>query len=673
MKTAILFVLFSLFLNCLEPTEAQRDGTEQVRIPPMISSIFPEKYYMPYIRSGWNMVIYKCDQYSGIPPPEITWQYFLNGVLQHWSYNDHLLKSYNGSQLKLKIIKPNEQFQCKATNAYGTALSTKIRIYQADGASFNDSMKNTPIMYSAKVGEPLLIPCLYNWEGIPEGIFFWKVTADGSEKSLPLEDRIFISDNGSLVFSYVKLSDGGNNVYTCNIQNKVLNMVKYGSWTRLDIQGSSDVPDSPATLIYSTKNHTVAEYKKPFTMQCIFGGKPVPEVKWERPFSNQFSNRFSKNRNNEMIISSVLEEDEGVYKCTSDRKLGNPMTISFFIDVKGPPIWVKKPMSLLISEGQDGVIHCDARPLKNEKPLQVPKWFKNGKLLSINPGGIDGRTELSMDGKTLTIHDAQKSTDICNYQCSVSNDQGEIFADAAFNVILNTEILVAPESQTIDKGEVVMFNIRAITDPLKEKVMTYTWMLNGRKIEFLDLYDIYLLQNYSLVVNTTGMDENRFKVILGNYSVNVNNGVEVVTRYASLMGYPVKNPVVSQSGMDLRWIALIVAVVLLFIIFILLLCVVFNRHGGDDYSVDKKERKAGHDPEKELADSGFHDLPRADDDPDRQKPDNVSISSTAKSMGSETDSMEEYSDADAGSRFNEDGSFIGAYQGHESKGNHSNV
>lgn len=106
---------------------------------------------------------------------------------------------------------------------------------------------------------------------------------------------------------------------------------------------------------------------------------------------------------------------------------------------------------------------------------------------------------------------------------------------------MNTEVLVAPESQTIDKGEVVMFNIKAITDPLKEKVMTYTWMLNGRKIEFLDLYDIYLLQNYSLVVNTTGMDENRFKVVLGNYSVSIDNGVEVVTRYASLMGYPIKS------------------------------------------------------------------------------------------------------------------------------------
>lgn len=72
-----------------------------------------------------------------------------------------------------------------------------------DGASFNDSMKNTPIMYSAKVGEPLLIPCLYNREGIPEGIFFWKVTADGSEKSLPLEDRIFISDNGKLGYYFL--------------------------------------------------------------------------------------------------------------------------------------------------------------------------------------------------------------------------------------------------------------------------------------------------------------------------------------------------------------------------------------------------------------------------------------------------------------------------------------
>lgn len=39
-----------------------------------------------------------------------------------------------------------------------------------------------------------------------------------------------------------------------------------------------------------------------------------------------------------------------------------------------------------------------------------------------------------------------------------------------------------------------------------------------------------------------------------------------------------------SAGLDAKWIALIVALVLFFIIFILLLCILFNRQSGDDYS-----------------------------------------------------------------------------------------
>ena len=107
-----------------------------------------------------------------------------------------------------------------------------------------------------------------------------------------------------------------------------------------------------------------------------------------------------------------------------------------------------------------------------------------------------------------------------------------------YSLSVNTEVITAPKSYTISKGDVVTFDIVVTTDPLKEKVLTYTWNLNGRKIEFLDLSDIYILGNNSLVVNTTEMDNNRFQLVLGNYSVEIGNEVEVVTRYASLMGNP---------------------------------------------------------------------------------------------------------------------------------------
>lgn len=668
MKITVLFVIFGLLLTWLEPIQSQRD----VRIPPMISTNFPAKYDMP---TSKGTLPYKCEDFEGTPKPRIYWQYYNKGVFQSKlpTEKHSRMHSYNGTQLYLAYIDSNEQYQCVAENEYGTALSGKIRVIQADAANFDRDVKDKPYEYTQQVGNPLLIPCKYDKLGVPNNLYQWKYQSGQIDIVVKPGKRIYVSENGSLVFSYLEESDG-NKLYICNIENKILNTVVYGSWSDLKLSGQP-VTSKSTTLMYHTPNNTVALYLKQFRMQCIFGGKPVPSIQWTKSGTSRLSNRFRQSaQNNELFINPVMEEDEGLYTCTGTQPLGNPLSVSFYIDVKGSPVWVKKLTSLIVSEGQKGVFHCDARPVKGEKPLPKPTWYKNGRKLNIAPGGIKDRTHLSSDGKTLTIHDAQKRTDVCNYQCSVANGEGEIFADAAFNVILNTKVLVAPQSQTIEKGDVAMFDVSAETDPLKEKVLSYTWIINGRKIEFVDLFDIYVLKNNSLVINTTGMDENRFQIVLGNYSVNISNEIETVTKYASLMGNPTKKPIVSQSGMDLRWIALIVAVVLLFIIFILLLCVLFNRHGGDDYSVDKKERKAGHDPEKELADGGFHDLPRTDDDPVKQKPDNVSISTAANSMGSdETDSMEEYSDVDAGSRFNEDGSFIGAYEGHESKGNVSNV
>ena len=46
------------------------------------------------------------------------------------------------------------------------------------------------------------------------------------------------------------------------------------------------------------------------------------------------------------------------------------------------------------------------------------------------------------------------------------------------------------------------------------------------------------------------------------------------------------------------------------LLLLLCCCICLQRNKGDTYPVDEKERANGNDPEKELADTGYHDYQR---------------------------------------------------------------
>jgi len=99
-------------------------------------------------------------------------------------------------------------------------------------------------------------------------------------------------------------------------------------------------------------------------------------------------------------------------------------------------------------------------------------------------------------------------------------------------------------------------------------------------------------------------------------------------------------------------------------LFLVLLIVLINcyvqKNRGEQYYVDEKERKAGHNPEEELAEYGFSDYSRADQNP--IKGSRASMNFSDKPMESDTGSLDEYGDIDPG-RYNEDGSFINGQYG----------
>ncbi|GAB1606806.1 neuroglian-like isoform X2 [Argonauta hians] len=625
--------------------------------------------------AGYTDISYKCYKAEeGTPPIDHYWRWFdANGVMGNVTSSPNApqkvsLDKDGSLVLQLRDDYRYRTYQCVYGNQYGVALTPKLRLKKSVLIGYETTKSSN---YTVEVGDGFVARCEYISPGSPPGDFYWiqydPVTK--AETDLPAK-RFFVNDEGSLIIPIVRDSD--QKTYQCKNSNKVLKLVATVGTVHLKVKKNPNtgfgLPSQKGIrALYHSKFSSDAMFKEPFKLECVFSGIPQPKVTWKSP-RGEIREGYS------WEFASIAEADDGAFTCQAQNQYETLQPITMTVVVNGPPIWVSvPPRKLIVTEGSTVEFRCIARSVLNREKL-VPVWTRNGNILKLRPFQAKDRLSLNGNGTILKFSDVRKSTDICNFQCSYSNKYGEIFHSTSFNVILKTQVILAPESQVISRGDVAVFNIKANVDALLSDKTKYTWYLRGNEIQTFAYTDIKIFPNYTLIINTTEMDEDRFEMFLGNYSVVIDNTVEVIVKFAILSKKPVTGGANMQdAGLDAKWIALIVAIVLFFIIFILLLCILFNRQSGDDYSVDKKERKAGHDPEKELADSGFHDLPRADDDPGVQNGDKISMSSAGKSIASDTDSMGEYSDTDGGSRFNEDGSFIGAYQRHETKGNESNV
>ena len=61
------------------------------------------------------------------------------------------------------------------------------------------------------------------------------------------------------------------------------------------------------------------------TLSCTADGKPAPNITWTRLSDNSVVNS---------IIHITGKKDEGVYRCTADNGVGDPVTADVFITVQ---------------------------------------------------------------------------------------------------------------------------------------------------------------------------------------------------------------------------------------------------------------------------------------------------------------------------------------------------
>ncbi|KAL4218250.1 Contactin-5 [Mactra antiquata] len=325
---------------------------------------------------------------------------------------------------------------------------------------------------------------------------------------------------------------------------------------------------------------------------------------------------------------------------------------------------------------------------------------------------IRKRFQISSDRTQLTLPGLRLDDTMC-FQCMITNKFGTSLSDGCLTVIDKIVVKQQPNSTyDIEPGTILSIFVDATTDVLWQNHMKFKWYwyedaneanqpvkkptskfdrrkrappalvakeipinisnpklkryfrLNsdGRNLTILfpevtigdqESYDIYNAMKdrlYTLVI------AHRYDSVSFNFTIN---GVEVIK--------PKPDPVVEAASNNLWLIALILAILVLFIVVVLIVCYMYRNRGGT-YPLDKKEHQAGHDPEQELKNNGFHDVGRIDDDyDDKPHGDEASLSESVKPYESDDDPTEEYGGDFDVSKFNEDGSFIGLYGDKKSK------
>ncbi|XP_048727971.2 neuroglian-like isoform X3 [Ostrea edulis] len=630
--------------------------------PPSLTKIFEPEYYIQIDHS--TPVTVQCEATNG----DITYQWRKDNVAVRNSRQvavDAKLGTITFTRIEYEDY---GTYQCFASNQYGTALSPPIKIKEARLGSFPIE----PVTQDCTEYQECLIQCRNRpkCEPAAECRVEWK-KGPGTDYNVRVSERIAVDGKGNLHILNVKQEDWDGQEYGCGLWNEVTKTFTKGSMTSLNIIKSTPKLIEPKAVYNSVKVKAVL--RQSATLQCIFAGSPIPSITWKTPHLDLIN--FTRSQKYELadygrklLVKNITFDDEGYYTCIANNKVQQQS----LLNVTSPPYLNpqnKNPQMLdsYVSAGKNAAFYCDVMSVPGEDPPSLPIWKKNGRDIGASQVGVEYL--VSQDMKELTVLDVMKATSARpgstgSYQCVSENSEGMIFKDAFLAVIDPIKILLRPEkSYRVDRESLLSLAVDAVTDPALN--LRYRWRFTDSNNITINVANSasWMLSNdnKNLTINTQGLDKEEFFRIIGRYTIEVYHSYDAEFVHIDVVTNVLTIPQEPPAEANLWFLGIIFGVIILIIVIILIVCMLYhNTCKSGTYPVDEKEVAAGHDPEKELADSGFHDLSRADED--GHKMDNISLSDDfGKQIESDEDSMGEYGgDLDI-SKFNEDGSFIGIY------------
>uniref|UniRef100_A0A8C2ELN3 Neural cell adhesion molecule L1 n=1 Tax=Cyprinus carpio TaxID=7962 RepID=A0A8C2ELN3_CYPCA len=445
---AVLSIIL-LLSKVAAPIEVPLDPKiqQELKQPPTIV----KQSLKDYIVDPRDNIIIECEA-KGTPVPTFQWR--RNGKFFNVGKDPRVIMRSRSGTLEIRSSGKSEdyegEYQCLATNEFGTAISNKILLRVSKSPLWPKEVLEPVVV---REGESLVLPCNPP-PGLPPPETFWM---DSSIMPIIQDKRVSMGLNGDLFFSNVLARDATTD-YSCNARFEFTHTIQQKNPYTLKVQtkepyndtflnstdlyGARNVPETQPTFLSpkGLSSSKIVLRGEQLLLECIAAGVPSPNIDWIKKGADLPSKKVKiENFNKTLRLLNVSEEDSGDYVCMASNKIGS-IRHSVEVQVKAAPYWLDKPTNLVLAPDENGRLVCRARG--NPKP--TIEWLMNGEPIeSLLPN--PNRQVL---GDTILFHSVQIGSSAV-YQCNASNEHGYLLANAFVNILDMAPRMLGPKNQLI--------------------------------------------------------------------------------------------------------------------------------------------------------------------------------------------------------------------------------
>uniref|UniRef100_A0A8C2BBY3 Neural cell adhesion molecule L1 n=1 Tax=Cyprinus carpio TaxID=7962 RepID=A0A8C2BBY3_CYPCA len=429
---AVLSIIL-LLSKVAAPIEVPLDPKiqQELKQPPTIV----KQSLKDYIVDPRDNIIIECEA-KGTPVPTFQWR--RNGKFFNVGKDPRVTMRSRSGTLEIRSSgKPEDyegEYQCFASNDFGTAISNKILLRVSKSPLWPKEVLEPVVV---REGESLVLPCNPP-PGLPPPETFWM---DSSIMPIIQDKRVSMGLNGDLFFSNVLARDATTD-YSCNARFEFTHTIQQKNPYTLKVQTTRNVPETQPTFLSpkGLSSSKIVLRGEQLLLECIAAGVPSPNIDWIKKGADLPSKKVKiENFNKTLRLLNVSEEDSGDYVCMASNKIGS-IRHSVEVQVKAAPYWLDKPTNLVLAPDENGRLVCRARG--NPKP--TIQWLMNGEPIESslpNPN----RQVL---GDTILFHSVQIGSSAV-YQCNASNEHGYLLANAFVNILDMAPRMLGPKNQLI--------------------------------------------------------------------------------------------------------------------------------------------------------------------------------------------------------------------------------
>uniref|UniRef100_A0A8C1RAE1 Neural cell adhesion molecule L1 n=1 Tax=Cyprinus carpio TaxID=7962 RepID=A0A8C1RAE1_CYPCA len=399
-----------------------------------------------YIVDPRDNIIIECEA-KGKPVPTFQWR--RNGKFFNVGKDPRVIMRSRSGTLEIRSSGKSEdyegEYQCLATNEFGTAISNKILLRVSKSPLWPKEVLEPVVV---REGESLVLPCNPP-PGLPPPETFWM---DSFIMPIPQDKRVSMGLNGDLFFSNVLAKDATTD-YSCTARFEFTHTIQQKNPYTLKVTTTRNIPETQPTFLSpkGLSSSKIVLRGEQLLLECIAAGVPTPTIDWFKRGADLPSTKVKiENFSKTLRIFNVSEEDSGDYTCMASNKIGS-IRHSVEVQVKAAPYWLDKPTNLVLAPEENGRLVCRARG--NPKP--TIQWLVDGEPIESSVPNPNRQVL----GDTILFHSVQIGSSSV-YQCNASNEHGYLLANAFVNILDLAPRMLGPKNQLIK----VIENNRTLLD-----------------------------------------------------------------------------------------------------------------------------------------------------------------------------------------------------------------